>query len=70
MLMIVTTLPRLLTTFLTTLQQSNNAQDLDLALSSTSPLSKGFIIVPLHNLERNTEEREHNMICNESTKCC
>jgi hypothetical protein len=36
--MIVTTLPRLLTTFLTTLRQSNNAQDLDLALTAL-PLS-------------------------------
>jgi hypothetical protein len=40
--MIVTTLPRLLTTFLTTLRQSNYAQDLDLALSSTFPLSEGL----------------------------
>jgi hypothetical protein len=26
--------------------------------------------MPLHNLERNTQERESKMICNESTKCC
>jgi hypothetical protein len=40
--MVVTTLSRLLKTFLTALRQSNSAQDLDLALSSTSPLSKGL----------------------------
>jgi hypothetical protein len=40
--MVVTTFPWLLTTFLTTLRQSNSAQDLDLAVSSTSPLSKGL----------------------------
>jgi hypothetical protein len=42
MLMIVTTLSRLLTTFLIALRRSNSAQDLDLALSSTFPLSKGL----------------------------
>jgi hypothetical protein len=42
MTMVVTTLLGLLTIFLTALWQSNGAQDLDLALSSTSPLSKGL----------------------------
>jgi hypothetical protein len=40
--MVVTTLPQQITTFLTALWQSNSAQDLDLALNSTSPLSKGL----------------------------
>jgi hypothetical protein len=41
-LMVVTTLPWLLTTFLTALQQSSSAQDLDLAINNTFPLSKGL----------------------------
>jgi hypothetical protein len=62
MMMVVTTLSWLLTTFLTALRQSNGAQDLDiaLALSITSPLSAALTTFLTQTREKYTIEGEQN----------
>ena len=60
MTMVVTTLSQLLTTFLTALRQSNSAQDIDLALSSTSPLSATLTTFLTQTREKYAIEGEQN----------
>jgi hypothetical protein len=60
MLMVVTTLSRLLKTFLIALRQSNIAQGLDLALSSTPLSLKAYNCASTQLREKYTREGEKN----------